>query len=166
MMKTTRFFKQAGIGLLELMLSLAIIAILLIMATRYYQSANTTQSINSAVEMVNAVKSATKNYMNSNPTKLPLITELQTGGYLPDTYAKPSMANPWSGGVCVAAAAATTCPTTAADLGTATTYTVILTSVPAGICTEVAGRINGNDTVELGESATCATTTVVAIFAL
>lgn len=54
--------KQRGIGLLELMLSLAIIAILLVMATRYYVITSRSQQTNQAVQFVNAMIGAARTY--------------------------------------------------------------------------------------------------------
>lgn len=62
MMLMKFYNKQRGIGLLELMLSLAIIAILLVMATRYYVITSRSQQANQAVEFVNAMISAARNY--------------------------------------------------------------------------------------------------------
>lgn len=133
---------RRGIGLLELMLSLAIIAILLIMATRYYQTASSNNSINSAVDMTNAVRGAVRNFMTSNlnTSKFPTIADLVSGGYLPNSYSG-STANPFGGNICVAAAAATTCPTTAAP--SAATFSVVLTGLPtnSSICTSLYNRL-------------------------
>ena len=41
--------REEGFGLLELMLSMVVVALLLIMATRYYQSARTSARVNSAI---------------------------------------------------------------------------------------------------------------------
>ena len=62
--------RQRGIGLLELMLSLAIIAILLIMATRYYQSASLQNKINACVDMFAGVQGAVQSYRVDNPGKI------------------------------------------------------------------------------------------------
>lgn len=142
-MKSIRFCKQKGIGLLELMLSLAIIAILLIMATRYYQSASNSQAISSAIDMVNAVKSGVKNYMtsNTNSATYPDIKTLVTDGYLPQSYNNPSSANPWSGEICIDSGKATGCSGTAPSAGPL--YSVFLDGVPSSICTELQNRLKG-----------------------
>lgn len=58
----TTLVKQAGIGLLELMLSLAIIAVLLVMATRYYESAQLGEQVNNFVGIVQAMRAAAAQY--------------------------------------------------------------------------------------------------------
>ena len=49
---------QKGISLLEVMLSLSIIAIILVMATRYFFSANTSQKVNQEVIQIHTLSSA------------------------------------------------------------------------------------------------------------
>ncbi len=63
MKKSLSLVKQAGIGLLELMLSLAIIAVLLIMATRYYQAARLSQQVNDAISLTSAIAGASQNWV-------------------------------------------------------------------------------------------------------
>lgn len=53
-MRTT----QRGIGLLELMLALAIIAILLVMATRYYLLTSFTNRVNSSITLIGNIEAA------------------------------------------------------------------------------------------------------------
>jgi len=57
--------KQRGIGLLELMLSLAIIAVLLVMATRYYESANMEEQMNQMAGVLFAIRAASADYVIS-----------------------------------------------------------------------------------------------------
>ncbi|HLD17388.1 MAG TPA: prepilin-type N-terminal cleavage/methylation domain-containing protein [Coxiellaceae bacterium] len=53
---------QRGISLLEVMLSLSIIAIVLVMATRYFHVASDGQSMNQVREQIGAVITALQNY--------------------------------------------------------------------------------------------------------
>ena len=57
--------KQIGIGLLELMLSLAIIAVLLVMATRYYMSASMNSRINQTVSAILGLPAAAECWSSS-----------------------------------------------------------------------------------------------------
>lgn len=89
--------KQQGIGLLELMLSLAIIAILLIMATRYYQSARTSQQVNDGLSLTTAIVAASESWVlgQSNFSNLS-ISELKKQGLIPKEIADDgSNATPW-----------------------------------------------------------------------
>lgn len=97
-------FKQKGIGLLELMLSLAIIAVILVMATRYFQSTSQNQKVNQATSDVQAILAAFTNFRAGNPSGECDIDDLQ--GFLPRSWAGETegggaatnvgaKANPW-----------------------------------------------------------------------
>lgn len=74
---------QNGIGLLELMLSLGIIAILLVMATRYFVVTSRNEKVNRAVSQINSVIAAVGNWKGSKPTYANLsVTELNKYGLL------------------------------------------------------------------------------------
>ncbi len=67
--------KQYGIGLLEIMLALVIIAILLIMATRYYLVASDHRKVNDMISIVSGYKAAfacsnKKNQAKMNPQNM------------------------------------------------------------------------------------------------
>ena len=130
--------RQLGIGLLELMLSLAIIAILLIMATRYYQSASDANKRNQAVDMMSAVNGAVQNYKIDNAALLADVdmTALIDAGYLPPSYGSTGAgANPWGGDISVAVDG-----TSDASVGT---FTVTMSDVSPTSCVAVALRVNG-----------------------
>lgn len=134
-----------GIGLLELMLSLAIIAIMLIMAVRYYQSANTNQSLSQAVDMVNAVTGAAESYTTSNASfrtsaspPLPTLSDLVAGGYLPNSY--NSGLNSWGGLVCLNTGV-DACTSVGGALSN-NYYYVTLTGIPSNeLCTQLSNRL-------------------------
>jgi len=58
--------KQIGIGLLELMLSLAIISVLLVMATRYYMSTSLNSRINQTLNSVLGLPAAAECWLGSS----------------------------------------------------------------------------------------------------
>ena len=127
--------RMLGIGLLELMLSLAIIAVLLIMATRYYSSASESQKIQAGVDMVNAVRAAVANYSSGQgiPTTPPTVLELVQSGLLPasfgSTAALNGTANPWGESIATAASS------------TSGAYEVTMTTPSSNICTAVQGKL-------------------------
>ena len=59
---------QRGISLLEVMLSLSIIAIILVMATRYFFTANNTSRINESVQQINGLVGALNSYRSVHGT--------------------------------------------------------------------------------------------------
>ena len=94
---------QRGIGLLELMLSLAIIAILLVMATRYFGAARRSQQTAAAITVVQAIMAAASNYAlanNNSTSKITGMSGLINSGYLPEST---SPNGPWGGPITVAA---------------------------------------------------------------
>lgn len=124
---SARLNQQQGIGLLELMLALAIIAVLLIMATRYYSTAHQNQQMSSAVDMYTAVAGATKNYFNDKQAYPTTINQLTTGGYLPSSYANGTSVNPWNGDITISTSAGV--------------VTVTMTNIPTGVCTPLSERL-------------------------
>lgn len=90
---------RKGIGLLELMLALAIIAVLIIMATRYYQTTSRSQKIAEAVTTVNAIVSAASNWrigrVGFNGTPKLDWKNLYDQGLLPKEMEDPKTASPW-----------------------------------------------------------------------
>ncbi|NNM58199.1 MAG: hypothetical protein HKM04_00070 [Legionellales bacterium] len=151
MSRKCSFTKYSGIGLLELMLSLAIIAILLIMAVRYFQSASNNNAMNSAVDDCNAIKAAAKAYIGANPQGAATVDlpDLVAGGYLPSSFGS------------TAATAATASP-----WGTEITISIIpptvsctITGIPQALCNGATSPMaqKASQTLSQGESATCAT---------
>ncbi len=124
---------QRGIGLLELMLSLAIIAILLIMATRYYQTTKQSQEVNDAVQLVNSLVGAMTNYRTDNPTTYKTATvsieTLTDTGYMPSAYGDGTNTSPWRTSIG---------PT---SFGASNEVYVTINDVPAGACQQLAGRL-------------------------
>ncbi len=101
--------KQRGIGLLELMLSLAIIALLLVMATRYYSAAHGSEQLNAAVEALHAIYAAAETYEANNPGGgLSSLQTLVDDNLLPQVFGNSGqLANPWGGTITLAITAAT-----------------------------------------------------------
>src|SRR5579871_4245828 len=96
--------KQCGITLLEVLLSLAIIAIILVTATRYFQSTHSSQQVNEAVKMLQSVVSASdnwywtyKSYQTANGSIN--INALADMNLVPSDFASSS--NPWGGTISV-----------------------------------------------------------------
>lgn len=95
-----RLSKQAGIGLLEIMLVLALIAIILVLVTSYYQVANRTRLVNSGYQDLQVVTTACHSWWNDHSKNFKDLTTIDTlieKGYLNKEYKK----NPWGGEVSV-----------------------------------------------------------------
>lgn len=79
--------RQAGIGLLGLMLALAVIALLLLMATRYYAITHRSQELNSATSDVSFLLAGIQTFRSSRDVHAGLtFGDLFKEGLLPDSF--------------------------------------------------------------------------------
>jgi type II secretory pathway pseudopilin PulG len=129
---------QRGIGLLELMLSLSIIAILLVMATRYFLQANEQQKINNAISQFNGIAGAEACYFQSSspPKYVTDFSTLISANCLPagigGSTGEGIGVNPWGGNIKISSTAP---------------LTIVMSSVPQGngdpdTCKKLANTIN------------------------
>ncbi|QLH43968.1 MAG: prepilin-type N-terminal cleavage/methylation domain-containing protein [Coxiellaceae bacterium] len=89
---------RKGIGLLELMLSLAIISVIIIMATRYYDMAHLSRRVNDTVSMIQTLRSASERWLVSHPDYADISVEnLQERNLLPSDFGK----NPFGGDITI-----------------------------------------------------------------
>lgn len=86
---TNKLTKQQGIGLLELMLALGIIALLLVMATRYYNQTRRAEMINDASRIAAFTLAGAKNWKGGrmNYEELTSFAVLNESGLAPDGMA-------------------------------------------------------------------------------
>lgn len=91
--------KLRGIGLLELMLSLLIIAALIFLVTRYFTTTSENLKVSQAEEMINTLASASYHFLEGQPNfKTVSLTQLSQLGLIPATFLSKN-ANPWQGSV-------------------------------------------------------------------
>lgn len=119
-----------GVTLLEIMLVLVIASLVLVMSIRYYQSATNSQRVNAAVNIVTGVIAAADTYQSSTGS-FTSMTSSSIAPYMPNSTMPNS---PW-GAVRVNAA------------GSGLTYTVNISLLPAGVCTQIANLIKTNTKV-------------------
>jgi Tfp pilus assembly protein FimT len=128
---------QRGIGLLELMLSLSIIAVLLVMATRYYLAARQEQQVNNAISMIHGIVAGTANWalgQQSGGYAGVSITELATGNFIPTSFngsGNGGGADPWGGDLKVTSSSSNS-------------YQVTMSNVPTAACNYLPNVINYN----------------------
>jgi type II secretory pathway pseudopilin PulG len=113
------FKSMLGVTLLEIMLVLAIAAMVIVMSIRYYQSATSSQQANAALQQIQAVTAAIDSiaqgaggYTTSNiasPNVLPLLP-------------KNGLTTPWNSQITIGAPSSPT------------TYEVTVKSTPAAVC--------------------------------
>ena len=97
------FKSMLGVTLLEIMLVLAIAALIIVMSIRYFQSASTNEKVNAAVDTVTGIVAAGENYNNANGS-FSGITASSLNSYLPG--GKPP-ASPWGGSITIMSVNAT-----------------------------------------------------------
>lgn len=138
-----------GIGLLELMLALAIIAVMLVVAVKYYSSANSEQEAATLVNSFSTIKSAVENYLADNPTGgFPTMSLLVQSGYLPSLYGGAatksgapgtgSSVNEWGGKITL--------------LAVGSLFSVQQTNVPGAVCNMAYGQLKETLNLSLGEN--------------
>lgn len=115
-----------GVTLLEIMLVLAIAAMIIVMSVRYYQSASANQQANTVLQMVQGITAAADNLAQGS------------GGYTGTTadnitplMPNNSLATPWGATITI------TSPS-------ATGYTVNFPTTPAAVCRSVSSKLASN----------------------
>lgn len=115
-----------GVTLLEIMLVLAIAAMIIVMSVRYYQSASASQQANTVLQMIQGITSAADGMAQSAGSYVS-VTAANITPLMPNN----SLATPW--GVPVALSAPS-----------ATGYTVTFASIPAAVCIKVSSTLAAN----------------------
>ena len=123
MKKSSR--SMLGVTLLEIMLVLAIAAMVVVMSIRYYQQASSNQRVNAAVDLITGYVAAGVSYLNAVGTYANIGNGSALNPYLPNNQASPS---PWGGAITVGG-------------GTQTTFAVTFPSVPGADCAKLANLL-------------------------
>lgn len=130
-----------GVTLLEIMLVLAIAAMVIVMSIRYYQSASTNQKINVTLNNLTGIIAAGESYLAANGT-FDTISSTALQPYLPGN----SMPNSgWGGAMSV-------------DKISATSYRISMPAPPTPDCTRLKALITTNQKVTA--AADCSTFTI------
>lgn len=88
--------KIKGITLLEVILSLAIIALILVMATRYYGLAHLEEQVNDTTSMIQSIRAAGQHWLLSHDDYRDInIPNLIQRDLIPKNFTT----NPWGGGI-------------------------------------------------------------------
>jgi type II secretory pathway pseudopilin PulG len=115
-----------GVTLLEVMLVLAIAAMIIVMSVRYYQSASSSQQANAILQQIqgvvagaNSLAQAKGSYSGANINNSTLLPLLPGG----------ALTTPWGDPITVAGA-------------TATSFTIDIGSVPSGVCPLLTSKLS------------------------
>lgn len=90
------FTSMLGVTLLEIMLVLAVAALMIVLGTRFYQSASTTNKVNAAMGIVQGIVSASESVINVKGNLSTVQTDITA--YLPGN-AMPN--SPWGGAITI-----------------------------------------------------------------
>lgn len=117
-----------GVTLLEIMLVLAIAAMIIVMSVRYYQSANTSQQANNILSQIQSISAAADS--------LAQATGSYSGGDVSNTTIAPllpanGLTSPWGSTITV-------------DASNASQYTVSIPGMPIGVCSIVSSQLKAN----------------------
>ncbi len=123
-----RVFKSMlGVTLLEIMLVLAIAAMIIVMSIRYYQSASASQQANTFVEQVQAIAAAYDSLVqNAGGTGYAGVPTSALSALLPPG----SYGTPWGGTIAINAST--------------TTYSMAFEPAPNATCALLKGRFSQN----------------------
>jgi len=134
--------KVLGVTLLEIMLVLAIAAMIIVMSVRYYQSATSSSQANAALSQIQAIMSAADGLAQATGSYMtPALNNAAIAPLLPAN----GLIMPWGAGATVAGTAAGT-------------YTITLTDVPRGVCPLLTTKLLSNNHVTT--TGTCAAAAV------
>lgn len=137
--------KVLGVTLLEIMLVLAIAAMIIVMSVRYYQSATSSQQANSLLQQIQAITAAADGLAQSTGSYSAAGVNTTTVQAL---VPQNSMTTPWGTDITIPSA-------------TATTYTVNIASVPSGVCPLVLSKLQANN--HYSTSTTCSSSSATTI---
>jgi Tfp pilus assembly protein PilE len=130
----------AGVTLLEIMLVLAIAAMIIVMSIRYYQSATTNQQSNTVLEAVQAITTAADTLAQATGQYTGNVSTATISNIVPAN----SMNTPWGTAITIGAV-------------TATSYTVTLAATPSAVCRLLTARLIANN--HYGSVTACSSST-------
>ncbi|MHB1947947.1 MAG: type IV pilin protein [Gammaproteobacteria bacterium] len=121
-----RLSRMLGVTLLEIMLVLAIAAMVIVMSIRYYQSATQSSEANDIMSQIIAITAAADNLSQGAGT----YTAASTNA-IKAVVGSANLRTPWTTGSSAYAVS-----------GGTSSYTITVNTLPAGVCTSIAAKIN------------------------
>lgn len=127
-----------GVTLLEIMLVLAIAAMIIVMSVRYYQSASASQQANITLAQIQAITAAADSLSQASGTYSGNATTSKIQSLLPATGLK----TPWGTNITITA-------------GSGSQYTVTIPKAPQAICNLVVAQLAQNNHFQPTPAASC-----------
>lgn len=130
--------REAGVTLLEIMLVLAIAAMIIVMSVRYYQSSSSSQQATAAFSQIQSITAAADTLGQATGD----YTQASLASGVPNMIGSNGvLLSPWNTSVTVAAASANT-------------YTVTITAMPGPVCSIIKAQLSANP-AHYSSSITC-----------
>lgn len=121
------FNKSTGVTLMEVMLVLAIAAMIIVMSVRYYQTASANQQANSLLLQIQSITEIGDRLAQGSGT-YQSVSQNSVTALMPNKM----MTSPWGTPITIKNPAATK-------------YTVTVTNTPAAVCAQIVPRLKAND---------------------
>lgn len=128
-----------GVTLLEIMLVLAVAAMIIVMSVRYYQSATANQQANAVLQEIQAITAIADGVAQGN-TRYSAVTQSSISQLMPNQ----SLATPWGSTITVKS-------------GNASSYSVSIPNAPTAVCNQIPPRLQTNAKFS---GATCSNNTI------
>ena len=139
-----RNFKSiAGVTLLEIMLVLAIAAMIVVMSVKYYQTATAQEQINTSMDEIQAIAVAADNMEQATGSYSGVGTNSGFTSLLPSK----ALITPWGAKITVS--------------GSASSYTVSFATMPSSTCPSFSTRLQANSHYSVSS---CSTSPVVVTY--
>lgn len=116
-----------GVTLLEVMLVLAIAAMIIVMSVRYYQSAQAANQANSIVQAVTGVVAASDSLAQASGSYVGTVSTANVQALVPTN----SMTTPWGTAMTIA-------------VNSASSYTLTVPGVPQNVCPLMRSKLSAN----------------------
>lgn len=142
-----KIFRIAGVTLLEVMLVLAVAAMIIVMSVRYYQTATTNQQVTAALSIIQGISAAADGLgqgsgsYSTGGVSTTTIAQLMPSGV--KNTAGTAMTSPWGGAITIGSV-------------TASTYQITFDKMTQAVCALVKSRLTASS--KFSTSSTCSTT--------
>lgn len=147
MKKSSHAIKMLGVTLLEVLLVLAVAALIIIVSIRYYSSATASQQATTMQGMIASITAAADNLaVSSGSYQAAGVNTASITPLMPNQNLK----TPWNTDVTITGA-------------TATTYTVTIPGTPPAVCPLLLPKINGTADDHYSSTTTCSTAAATSV---
>lgn len=141
-----------GVTLLEIMLVLAIAAMVIVMSIRYYQSASSSQQSNAILQQVLAIAAAADSLAQASGSYIAIgsASAALNNSLLAPIISTSALTAPWGGAITVTGTAAGV-------------YTILIASVPSAVCPLLTAKLTANNHYTISPACSATGSTAVTV---